>query len=54
MIDAALPDKIYSHAVTNESVVEHAFGYTTSQGQGHLQDKKEYTKGIIQLIFRSE
>lgn len=43
-IDPALPDKIYSHAVTNESVVEHAFGYAMTQGQGHLQDKKEYTE----------
>jgi hypothetical protein len=40
--DPSLADKVYSHAITNESWIEHSFGFTTKRGQGHLQDMKEY------------
>ena len=38
----ALSEKIDPHAVTNENLVENAFGYTKSQGQSQLQSLQEY------------
>ena len=35
---------MYFHAISNESVIEHTFGFTHKQGQGHHQDQKEYVE----------
>ena len=40
--DKDLGKTIYSHAITNESWIEHSFGFTKKRGQGHLQSMEEY------------
>ena len=40
--DKDLGKTIYSHAITNESWIEHSFGFTKRRGQGHLQSMEEY------------
>ena len=40
--DVDLKKKIYSHAITTESWIEHSFGFSTRRGQGHLQSMDEY------------
>ena len=40
--DTSLADKVNPHVITNESAVEHSFGYTVKRGQSQLQSQQEY------------
>ena len=42
--DQTIADKVFSHCITNESWIEHSFGFTTKKGQGHLQNMQEYVE----------
>ena len=33
---------VYSHSVSNESWIEHSFGFQQKKGQGNLQNMVEY------------
>ena len=42
MINPLLSDMVYSHSITNESWIEHSFGFQVKQGQGQLMIMQEY------------
>ena len=41
-LDASLTDKVNPHVITNESIIEHSFGFLHQKGQGQLQTMYEY------------
>ena len=42
--DPKLSSLVFSHCITNESWVEHSFGFTTKKEQGQLQSVEEYVQ----------
>ena len=49
-----LTDEVYSHTITNESLIEHSFGFVVSKGQAQLQNMYEYihSKNKHELDFQ--
>lgn len=40
--DESLADRVNPRTITNESLIEHSFGFTVSKGQSQLQTQQEY------------
>lgn len=54
-LDPMILEQIDTHAIMNESWVEHSFGFSQKRGQGNLQNMQEYVqnKRLVALDFQT-